>query len=662
MTRVVLLTLALCLALCAVLALTWEANQGSNQGSQDAAPLHATRPSTDPEPETLADGPDGPRLESGVSLERRLAQRAARLGLLRSDGPPTKLETLAKTPGWTRFLQLWLLLPPEQDPAAQLARLEQTLTLAMDPVVRQNLIFLVGLALPQELVAPWLATLRTGSDPADAEDALVALAMRGDPAALAAFESLADTPSSVEARQLIDHHEVHDALGASSTLEARERLRSYRAIEVRLGEPYFKLTAYLASRQWGGGKYGEVLHWQPPAALERTIEERLLKAWLERYPGHPGSDNVALWLARLSAQHGDHLEAARWCARAAVWPDQDMSYGAQVQLMGICELRLTPEQVHGLSTEEGLSTPNRIYYTYVWLRRLAAERGPEQGVRAWAVAAAQDPDSDLGVAWSRRSASPAPIGLDSGLAPLPSDDPLHRLDTQAPPWPGLKNPNVGVYGPYGPSSGRYRGATTRLHPWPEPMLLDRARLERQVRAWETLAELERRAERAQHDALAELLYKQAAVLYHDHDAYYPAYCGHSLRLRLNLGSAPSEARSANERQAVRAQGEHFERTSFAWLRSLALFERIERDHPRWAGSDRVLYSQALSWRRLVDYRPHYAWTAEPGTGRDGRRAEAAQRTVACFERLISLYPESPLVPDARAAVAWWRRQRADMLR
>ena len=373
MSRVVLL-LASVLATSAVVALVW---------SSDDAVLEVLTPSgrvPTPEAEAgevVAEGPDGPRLESGVPLQTVLERRARRLGLSRASAP-TKVAQLARTPGWTSFLDVWLRLPELADDSARLERLDQALTQARDPVVHQNLIFLVALSLPAAVAEPWLEALRTGIDPADAEDALVALAMRGSASAAADFERLAASPCAIDCRQLLDSHEQHDALGATSTADARVRLRAYRAVEVHLGEPYFKMTAYLASRQWSGRRYGELLRWQPRADLSDDAQLRLLAAWLTRYPGHPGSDNVALWIARLHAHRGDFVESARWSSRAAVLPDQDAAWVAMTRLVSCCELLLSPEDVQGLSTEEGLSTPNRGFYLYVWLRRLASERGPEE--------------------------------------------------------------------------------------------------------------------------------------------------------------------------------------------------------------------------------------------------------------------------------------------
>jgi len=599
-----------------------------------------------------------PQLAAPSQAARTLRAARARLGRARTL-PRKTVADLARAPGWIAFLATWLRLPAAEGDAERLARIQEAFANASGPVVRQNLIFLAALALPLEVALPWLQALAGGEDAADAEDALVALAFTGDASARAAFERLAHDPSPAKVRRIMNYYRLHEAESKQNDDASREILRSYRAVEAYGREPYFKMVAYDAAlgeqedrdwRRWVG--------WTERPPLSRPECVDLVEAWLARYPGHPGSDDMALGIAWWHVRDGLLLDAARWFSRAAVLPDQDVAWSAVRSLAGLCEIDLAPEDVLRLSEDQGLSTPNRRFFQYVWIRRLAAERGFDVALRELGDLAHREPDSELAAAWRGRLAVEAPKGLDSGMTPLPADDPLRRRAGSV-VWPPDERPTAWA-GADAPAWARYGfqtgGSDERcLDPWPEPVRLDRSRLPGQVRAWETLAELERRAARARGEGLADLLYKQAAVLFHDRDAVFPVYGSHTYDFTATLSSVHWR-HGASQTTAVEGAQQRFEATSLAYVRSLALFERIEREHPTWAGMDKVLFSEGLLWRRLVDYKPssqHVSWWR--GAGPD--EMNAIRRTVASFERLVARFPASPLADDAEAAAAWWRRAR-----
>jgi hypothetical protein len=71
--------------------------------------------------------------------------------------------------------------------------------------------------------------------------------------------------------------------------------------------------------------------------------------------------------------------------------------------------------------------------------------------------------------------------------------------------------------------------------------------------------------------------------------------------------------------------------------------------------DRVLFCQALCWRRLADDRP---WRAGvPWPERDARLAESMRNVVEALDRCARTFPDSPLADDCLRALAWWRRAR-----
>ncbi len=639
-------------------------------GDDPLPPLAAPAADVPAEPAPTQAAPErseGPKLGSVAKAEAALRRLREELRP-RGDAGYRTVAQLARTPSWIRFLATWLNLKPAKDDAEHLARIQEAFAAADGPVTRQNLIFLAALALPLEVAQPWLQQLATGEDAADAEDALVALAFTGEPGARSQFERLARSPEPVNVRRIVDYYREHDAMTRRNDDEMRAVMRSYRAVEAYLREPYFKMVAYIAtSFSSGKAELQSMLGWTDRSSLTRREELALLEAWLARYPGHPGSDDVANRLARYHVEDGDLMEAARWFSRAAVLPDQDLVYSSARSLAGLCEIDLTPEQVLALSEDEGLSTPNRRFLQYVWLRRLAAERGFATALREMPAYVRREPSSEVASAWEGRWGTPVPKGLDSGVTPLPAKDPLRRGGPQAgwvmregpaaDDWDkGGRTTSIHDFGIESPFSKKFR-----LQPWPEVVHLDRTRLPVQMRAWETLAELERRTALARGDARADLLYKQAAVFYHDRDALFPLYGWHNFNFSSVLHGSQRRGSLEASREANRRAREHFETTSLSYVRAMALFDQIEREHPHWAGLDKVLFSQGLVWRKLVDYKPSrhhvYWWQAA-----DDKELHAIRQTVRAFERLVQRFPESPLADDAAAAVAWWRRARPTAFR
>lgn len=617
-------------------------------------------PDTSATPEPLAS--TAPGLGTETQAEVALRREQARWAAIRRRSKTT-IAQLATRPGWTRFLATWVRLPGMKDDAEKLAKIQAAFAQAKLPVVRQNLIFLAALVLPLEAALPWLQALAAGDDAADAEDALVALAFSGSAPERAAFERLAADVAAAKVRRLVDYDNDHDRIATQGDGEARDVLRSWRAIEAFLREPYFKRVALHAGKGWkevGTYAFGKMVGWVDGAGFSRQEAVDLLRAWLRRYPGHPGGDDMANRIAWMHVSQDDLRGAARWFSRAAVLPDQDVARGSVRSLASLCEIDLAPEDVLLLSEDEGLSTPNRSFLQYVWLRRLAAERGFDVALRELEDFVGREPESDVAVAWRSRYLVAPPQGLDSGVTPLPATDPLRRRERGSIAWPKRKHPSApaaagGIY------TGRWGEDTVRLKPWPEPVVLDRGRLPRQLRVWMTLAELERRTKRAHGEARADLLYKQAAVFFHQRDALFPMYGRHTHSFSGMLSSLQhGDSREATRalRKVARAR---FESTTVAYVRSMDLFEQIEREHAGWAGMDKVVYSEGLLWRRLVDYRPSvhhvYWWTYDKYDA-----LAAIRNTAETFDRLVRLFPDSPLAGSARAASAWWRKARPNAFR
>lgn len=581
-------------------------------------------------------GATAARVEPGAT-PWRYDQAAPRLDLAEATGWVASLQALDRLAGSARSPATCDQPPtPPDNPAALLAALEAALARARAPVARQNIIFHAALCLSPAQSAPWLRALAAGPDAEDAEDALVALAFAGDDASAAAFERLAAAPAPVQANVLVDTIEDHEALAARRGADARALLRAYRAYEVLARACYFRLTPYLIR-----------LRWVPGCPIPPARQVALLDAWLRRWPGHPGSDDVALRIARLEAARGDELSAARWLARSAALPDQDVTGAALGGLAARADVLLDEADLERLAVDRTL--PNRGLVQYARVRRLAL-RSP---ALALTELSRGDPDDPLAVAWRTRWTSPVPRGLDSGLRPLPADDPLRRVEALAPPPPARTPPE-----PRDPIEERLRPSLERL-------LLEPAPLARQARLWATLATLEERARTAPPDEAADLRYKLAAVVFHQPDAYFPAYLvvNHFWSLEwLSRGAALGGPGDERQARALWA----FLREAHGWLRATEAFHALA-EHP-WPGRDRARFSEALAWHRLIDAPPRQvlAWSLvghgdrppRLDAGRVGgvRREDAMRATLEAFETCAREDPTSPLADDAARAAAYWRRR------
>ena len=186
-------------------------------------------------------------------------------------------------------------------------------------------------------------------------------------------------------------------------------------------------------------------------------------------------------------------------------------------------------------------------------------------------------------------------------------------------------------------------------------MLDRDGLVKQARAWLTVAELQRRAAQARGDARADLLYKQAAVFYHDKDLLFPAYGRHTYTFRSLL--VGRWVRTAEQKRRCEEANRRFEEESLSYTRAIALFQQIEREHPDYTSMDKVIFSQGMAWRLLIDYRPHYRFHPYCDEGWADLESTAIRNTAATFARCAERFPESSLADDALAAAGYWRRVR-----
>jgi hypothetical protein len=520
--------------------------------------------------------------------------------------------------------------PRDPDPRRMGSALSKALAASSDPVARQNLIFHIAIELPAEEAFPRLRSLDPAGGGGDSEDALCALAFRGDPAAMQEFAALAVLPAPVDPRRLVDLDE-HRRLAAAGE---RELLRAWRCIEALDGQGYF--------RSWDGFPRG-----RSAAPGGDEVAAVLLPAWLSRYDGHPGSDDMAWRLSRIALRRGDRQEALRWASRSLTLPDQDMAPAAASLLVSIAEL--SP-----LEGSSGIFLPdpwepdrNRGLLTYVRIRRIAAERGfPEALAEAERISLVE-PGLDVSRAFRARWAEPPPRGLESGAAPLPRSDPLLSIEGERVEDLPVVNPatsyNTSTWfceaaeDPDDPDSR----AAARLRPSPEPVRLPLRRLAFQFRCWSTMEELEWRSTcEPSADGRAGLDYRRGAIFYRERDVLFPVYAFDTGRFSGLPSGWALDDRESEERWL-------YSSLSLPW--ASAAFDRIRDGSPSSTVADRAAFSAGLARVRGAGDRNLWRW-------KDSLLRSGAESFEACARD----YPSSPLARDAAAAAAYWRRVRPDL--
>lgn len=558
--------------------------------------------------------------------------------LATEDDVPDLIRDLRKRQDYEAFLRILYRAP------SALTVLRGAFDEVTDPIARQNLIFHLAITLPPAAAWAFLDRVREDGDEADREDALCAAAFRGQPGAVDAFLALATTPSSARVHRTLRHAGDHDMLVRDGD---REALRSYRSIEVLDASPYFHRHGL------GFHDAGAEFPWAHPERGDVTARTLLLlPAWRERYPGHSGSDDMAYRLSTMHSDAGDPVAALHWASRAATEPDQDTASAAVTRMVTLMEF--SPEGTGVLANHLDPVDPSRnaILLQYIRLRRVAADHGFRAAVREVPWVAGTLPGSVLQRAWDGRWSVPASEALNSGLRPLPTNDPLRHLDRPRIAGTTLVNPAC-LYASW--TRWENEDGSDRLDPWLHPdrerVNLPAERLARQFRAWCTLAELERRAETATTAERADLLYKRAAIFFHEPLVLYPVYAR-----RASYRSGLPEPWSLGGGDEVRRTARSWMKRTFSRERAADLFGELHRGHPTWAGADKALYSRGLVHLHSLDDPTILWWTADR-EDEDLQARQHARRGVEALERLTTEWPASPLRNDAAGAARWWRTNR-----
>ncbi|MHC4848618.1 MAG: hypothetical protein ACYTEG_09210 [Planctomycetota bacterium] len=471
------------------------------------------------------------------------------------------------------------------------ARLGEALTRIDEQVERQYLIFLAARMLPAATAAKLLRTL---VQPGDHEDAVLALAFNGDKTARAEFARLAERPSRAVVHNLVDTLVEIERIERMGNEDARDILRSYRALEVLTRKFYFRIV-----------EDNIEVAYQSHFARTNELDAELLPLWLARYPGHPGSDDVALILgeAELSG-----FKEARWRNLASVLPDQRRTSRALRGLLEIVESRERRSFVERMLDEPEL--PNRILLEYVRLRRMAAEDGFDSALEEAAAVVERLPYSSIGFAWRNRWAAEIPRGL-SGL---PAMDSLRHMSA----W------SVSTHGPVPRVLGHMhdrvaaeRTRAERLSPPREAMELSIAKLAFQFRCWETAAELGRRRDRMR---LGELYLRNHAVL-------FPVYA---------------------RRGGVMDNLQFTHADVHGWHRSLKIFRAIETAPAALSYGDAL--AEEFSYISFEHFRAHHGLRG---------LCRSIQRVIDGYEDCARDYPRTEFARIARERVRHWQQRMVD---
>jgi hypothetical protein len=513
------------------------------------------------------------------------------------------------------------------------AALDAAREAAADPVARQRLIFHQAIALPVEVARARLRPLRDGADPDDAEDALAALAFRGDPESMAAFRALAARPAP-EWEPRLDPPEPGEP-------GARDALRAWRCIEALTGEAYFHVDSL--GHGWSPGE-PRVFPWAVPSTAERDALVRdLLPAWLARYPGHPGSDDAAWRLANAMLRAGDAPAAVRWASRGAAMPDGDMARPCVELVVAVAELLPRDVVAPALDPDPEAPLVQRGLLAYLRVRRDAADLGFATALAEVERLAEREPGLALAAAFRARRAEPPPRGLDDGVVPLPADDPLRVVEGQRLPETDAPADGTGD-GHAGARDGRDA----------EAVHLPARRLAFQLRCWEAMAELDRRAAATTDpDARADLLHKAASVLRREADSLWPLYAQDSTH-----GACRPEPGRLEGWPGPAEDGESWFSRNLPLLRAATAFAGIRDGFPETSVADRAAFAAGVARIRASEKRPlphslRWGWPYSAAYAAGVRLAG-----VEDLERCARGWPASPLADDAAAAASYWRRREA----
>lgn len=522
--------------------------------------------------------------------------------------------------------------------------------------IRQNVIFLVALAAPdaKQRLRKIIEATDKKLTREDRTDAGCALAMLGDEKAAEWFEKEFKGSECMLGRPVFSFGDYV----SEEEKDNREVTLSYRTWEVLFRRPYFRYLQFLARTN---------LYSMHKPSVTQDVTDKLARRFLPlfpaKWPGHPGCDDFAVRMLNYAISGGDLKSAYRWAQRATLLPDQDCQDPMVKVFTAIAESQLSVSDI-----DEILASPdgnhNRDFLLYTRFLALAKEdRG--RAIKYFDEIALSDKHSLFARARSLAADCAVPEGIRGGadgnlslriLVSYPKRS-KELAGTQWEPEDKIREEDfLGVLN----YREREVALRTRL------ARKDSIKLDPKEVAWQYRILLElhnvEQMEKAQANpsTKADLRYKQASIVYHNRGIFFPVWARHHLNYGYSLNQVRFDGKG-DERLT------NYAARTFYLRRAYDLFISLLKDYPEYKGADKVLFSAAKCYAKLMDYRPAKAvdvWTypdAPPEDSKEGKVEYGHRRVAELFRRVIKEFPDSSLADDAERA-ATYREKMARSLR
>lgn len=578
------------------------------------------------------------------------------LGSLPERGPVVRGRMLTAV-SWMHFLAYATLLDwSDEEAAATLKDVTRRLPEIKSGKVRQNVIFLIALAAPDakdKLKAVFESKDGKLSEE-DRIDAGCALAMLGDSKAGQWFEKEFKGSTCMTGRPVFDFSDYVK----EEEKDSREVTRSYRTWEVLFRRPYFRSLQFLCrSSIYTMNKHGM-------SQSERDVlTARFLPLFPAKWPGHPGCDDFAVRMLHFAIAAKDLKSAYRWAQRATLLPDQDCREPMERIFTSVAESQLSSTDIDEiLASPEGKH--NRDFLQYTRFLALARE-DTGRAIELFDRLALSDRHGFFAHARLLAAESPVPEGMRGGVdnelaLRILVDYPKRSTELGKTAWEPAKEVSEEDY--LGVLTYREREVMLRTRlARQDSVELDAGKVARQYRFLLELHNLEQMEKSESDGALkADLRYKQAAVVYNNADAFFPVWAKHSFNFGYNLNQVRYDGKG-DERLGL------YVSKTFYLRRAYDLFASLLKDYPDYSGRDKVLFSLAKCYAKLMDYKPARAvdvWVFPDRPDADSKeeKLEYAHRRVAeLFRKVVTDCPESSLADDSERA-AQYREKMARLMK
>lgn len=522
--------------------------------------------------------------------------------------------------------------------------------------VRQNVIFLVAFTAPdaEKRLRKIFESRDNKITGEDKTDAGCALAMLGDKKAATWFEKKFEGSDCMTGKPVFEYEDYV----REEEKECREVTLSYRTWEVLFRRPYFRRLQFLCRSNIYGMRRSAMTQ-----GGRDKLAQRFLPLFPAKWPGHPGCDDFARQMLNFAISKGDLKSAYRWAQRATLLPDQDCKKVMSKIFTVLAESQLSIRDIDDiLVSRDGKHNRDFLRYT----RFLAlAKRDKGRALGYFDRLALSDKHSFFAHARSLAAGCDVPEGVRKGVdndlsLKILVGYPKRSKELAGTVWEPKKEVGEEDYLDALTCREREVVLKTRLVR-KDSVTPDVERVAWQYRTILELHNLEK-MEKAEHDAArkADLRYKQASIVYNNKDTFFPVWAKHHLNFGYNLNQVRYD-RKGDERLSS------YVGRTFYLRRAYDLFASILKDFPDYEGKDRVLFSLAKCYAKLMDYRPARAvdvWTYPDRPPKDSReeKLEYGHRRVAeLFRKVVAECPDSNLADDAQRA-AEYRGKMARILR